>query len=92
MSFKGKTVKIEAAHPLFGQPEGPYEPFYVEDLWTKVSEGEPWEVSAKHNLAAMGYAGRVVNGNLPKTGDVYYGKYHGLGYLVHESEIKEIGE
>lgn len=61
------------------------EPFRVEDWWDRVSGGS-WKTAAG-NFAALGYTMR--NASLPLDDEVLYGKdSHGLGHLVHVSEVR----
>lgn len=88
MSFKGKTVKVQAKAPFYGfEDSTEYEPVHIEDLWQNVQEeGKSWMI-CEGNLACLGYAVRAGVGGLPIDNNVWYGKYEGLGYLIHESEI-----
>ncbi|MGP3914370.1 hypothetical protein [Nonomuraea sp. 10N515B] len=62
----------------------------VEDWWDRVS-GESWQVSQAP--AAFMYALRSATDALPLDNDVIYGKDdHGIGHLVHVTEIAEPGQ
>jgi hypothetical protein len=65
------------------------EPFEVEDWWDRVY-GESWAWS-KNNPAALTYAMRIMLTEIPDDDQVVYGKRHGLGHLVHVSELAEGG-
>jgi hypothetical protein len=82
---KGTAVTVKAAAPFYGFDSLDYKNFRIEDTWKNIT-GKSWMIS-DGNLAAMGYGIRSAVGGLPMNDDVWYGKYNGLGYLVHESEI-----
>ena len=43
--------------------------------------------SAKGNPAALHYAIRMMENELPFDDNVWYGKINGVGYLIHELEL-----
>ena len=82
---KVKRIKMSATHPQvsnFGGSE-----IRIEDLWKNVN-GQSWQYSG--NPAALIYALRVLQNNLPIDDNVYYGKIGSFGHLVHESELEDI--
>lgn len=66
-------------------PEGSL--FQVEDYWDRITGGS-W-MNAEGNPAALVYAVRSAIAGLPTDNEVVYGKAHGLGVLVHVSELGE---
>ena len=81
----GKTVKLKEGidHPQF---ELSGADFWVEDWWDRVTGGS-W-MFADGNPAAMIYGMRSGVAGLPTDNEVIYGKFGGLGVLVHVSEIE----
>lgn len=84
----GKTVLIHSksathqGHPFDNQP------YRVEDWWDRASGGS-WKY-ATGNPAAIHYAIRSVDADLPFDDEVVYGKLDYLGYLLHVSELGEV--
>lgn len=60
----------------------------VEDYWQNVS-GQSW-MSSNGNPTAMLYGMRSGMQGLPINNDVVYGKVHGLGVMVHVTELEVI--
>ncbi len=95
--------RLNRKHPLAGQnvqvqlrrPE--CDPFGIHgrflriyDWWHRVS-GESWRDGADYGLAACKqYALRREDQGLGLDDCVIYGYVDGLGYLVHETEMREI--
>lgn len=79
----GHTVTVKA--DLHGQGPGEHE-FTVED-WNDRVFGQSWMLLEGHP-AALVYAMRSAMAGLPTDNEVVYGKVHGLGHLVHVSEIQ----
>lgn len=84
----GKIVRIkkDATHPQvpdFGGAE-----YRVEDWWDRVA-GQSW-MTCDGNPACLFYAMRtgMSRRSIPTDNEVVYGKIHGLGHLVHVSEIQ----
>lgn len=88
----------EKQHPLAGKKVGVIETFghrqfpdldhiIIEDWWDRVS-GRSW-MDAVGNPACLIYAMRsaTCEHSVPFDDDVMYGKYKGMGVLVHMSEI-----
>lgn len=59
---------------------------WIEDWWDRVY-GESW-MDSVGNPAAMLYGMRVGMEQLPLDDEVVYGKYEGLGLLIHVSELE----
>lgn len=80
--FAGKTIQIDI--PGIGTGY-----FWIEDWWDRVS-GESW-MFAQGNPAALKYAMRsgMRRPSLPTDDEVVYGKFEGLGHLVHASELPQ---
>lgn len=81
----GKTVTVNHASVNFGN--GPHE-FVIEDWWDRVSGGS-W-MNATGNPAAMLYGIRNGASGLPIDNEVVYGKIHGLGEILHVSELPAV--
>ncbi len=60
--------------------------YRVEDWWDRVA-GKSW-MDCDGNPACLAYAVRSA-GRFPLDNEVVYGKSHGMGYLVHVSELGE---
>lgn len=62
--------------------------FTIEDWWDRITD-RSWSDAAAHgNLAAVAYAKRVCQGEVPTDNEVVYGHCaKGFGHLVHTSEI-----
>lgn len=94
--WSGKTVLVGPGaargmvDPGRGVTEG--ELYQLEDWWDRVY-GASW-MNANGNPAALHYAARIALGkpNIPIDNEVVYGKIHGIGVLLHVSEIEEIPE
>lgn len=87
--MKGKTCRIKAPSDYFhGKYGDPRPTIIIEDVDVAVF-GVPWDM-AEGNPAAILYGLRVLRGEVPKEGKVYYGKINGLGELVHELELEEV--
>lgn len=80
---KRYTVKSELLGKKYGEPVI----IKIEGTDQEVF-GRSW-AGMSSNFAALGYGMRAAAERLPWTGNVYYGKVHGLGELVHESELGE---
>lgn len=83
-----QKVKIKLAAP-FSLAEASWtdeDPEYLIEDWYDRVAGQSWMFS-NGNLAALNYAVRSVHGDLPLDDNVVYGKIHGLGYILHQSEI-----
>ena len=79
------TAPFDGAYKTFSW-QG--QPFRVEDWWDRIY-GESWMWS-KDNPAALKYAMRTIATGIPDDNEVVYGKDpHGLGHLVHISELKD---
>jgi len=89
--MKGKTCRIKTPSDYFeGKYGDPRPTIQIEDEYVNVF-GRSWE-EVQGNPAATLYALRVLQGEIPKEGKVYYGKIRGLGELVHETELEEIAK
>ena len=87
-SLAGKTVKLidEFDHPQFKMAG---QEMIIEDWWDKISGGS-W-MNAEGNPACLIYAMRTgfSKCSVPMDNEVLYGKFQGMGVLVHTSEIKD---
>ncbi|MBX7464889.1 hypothetical protein K1Y80_02180 [Streptomyces sp. MAG02] len=81
----GQTVKVTPAAPLFGQYSVTPVDLTVED-WNDRVFGRSWMDMDGH-MASLSYAMRSAAGSLPTDNEVVYGKVHGIGHLIHVSEI-----
>ena len=84
--FSGKTVKIKegVTHPQvpnFGGQE-----FVIEDWWDRLQD-KSWK-DCDGNPAALLYAFRIADNNLPIDDEVVYGKVGSFGHLVHVEELE----
>jgi len=80
----GQTVlAYTTRHPDLG--EGPHS-YKIIDWWDRLNE-KSWMFS-EGNPAALAYAMRVGDGNLPMDNEVVYGHIGSLGLLVHVSELE----
>lgn len=82
----GQAVQVEfkgVGHMQLGT--GTF-PFDVEGWWDGLT-GKSW-MDSDGNPAALIYAARVGALRLPMDDQVLYGKIHGVGVLVHETELK----
>lgn len=82
----GHTVQLQCAPG----PDSDFlnaQAYIIEDWWLNVS-GRSWMV-ADGDIACLLYALRSGIVGLPTDDNVLYGQVGGLGYLIHESEIRE---
>lgn len=79
----GQVVRIndDVVHPQFELAGGDFE---IEDWWDRLM-GKSW-MDCNGNPACMIYALRAAD--LPIDDEVVYGKFHGLGVLLHVSELE----
>lgn len=85
--FAGKKVVVKDNVPLNAEfPPGVVG--NVEDYWDRVY-GKSW-MDSDGNFAALNYAIRSGISGLPLDNDVLYVKIHGLGHLVHVSEVEAL--
>ena len=84
--FKGKIVKIKNDPGINEMVRG--KSYLIEDWQINVG-GESW-TTCKGNPVCMQFAIRtgLQSFETPTNDKVFYGKIGGLGYLVHETEIK----
>ena len=80
---KDATIRKNSTHfqvPSFGGAV-----IRIEDWWDRVA-GKSW-MDCNGNPAALVYAMRSVDNDLPADDEVLYGKINGLGHLIHISEL-----
>lgn len=83
--FTGQTVKVATRAPISAM-HGDVIEIRVEDWWDRVA-GQSW-MFARGNPACLSYAIRAAVAGLPTDDEVIYGKdEHGLGHLIHDTEI-----
>ena len=82
--LSGQTVRLKdgICHPQYNMNGGE---FKVEDWWDRVTGGS-W-MNANGNPAAIIFAIRSAGVGLPTDGEVVYGKFKGMGVIIHASEI-----
>jgi hypothetical protein len=76
--FAGKKVEIISG-PFEGQT------YLVEDWWDRVA-GKSW-MDCVENLACLEYAVRSASEGFGFSNEVVYGKFGGLGKLIHISQL-----
>ena len=87
-----------SSHPLAGRPVTLIENnslgiptteiYMIEDWWDSIT-GHSWQTSTG-NPVALEYSLRIANTSIPLDDEVVYGKFKGLGILIHVSEIASI--
>ena len=87
-TLAGMTVELKGDAAKIGGP------LDVEDWWDRIGGGGSW-MDADGNPAAMQYAMRnALAWNTPDAvpldDEVVYGKFRGMGYLVHDNELGEV--
>ena len=84
--LSGQTVRLKdgICHPQYNMNGGE---FKVEDWWDRVTGGS-W-MDADGNPAALIFAIRSAGVDLPFSDEVVYGKFKGMGVIIHVSEISE---
>lgn len=83
----GQTVTVNPVAPVYGHSDTTPFAFRIED-WNDRVFGKSWQVMNDHP-ASLGYAMRSAMAGLPLDNEVVYGKdNHGIGHLVHVSEIR----
>ena len=88
--YVGKEVIIRESATHFQFPNFGGSVMLVEDWWDRVY-GESW-MSSDGNPAALVYAMRSVDNNLPTDNEVLYGKVGGFGHLVHIKEVSKCSQ